>query len=198
MEAIKRREALRRTAWIMGGALSAGTIAGILDGCTPTPELTWVPSFFTEDQARLVMEISETILPETDTPGAKSLGVPGFIEKMIGSVYSQKLREEFMSGLAEFDGLCKAATGSKFLSLEEAERTSYLNKLNDEIKGKHYSRGDRETRPFFWRIKELTLVGYYTTEFGATKALQYLPIPVEYKGCIPLDEAGNGKTWATA
>ncbi len=196
MEQIKRREALRRTAWIMGGTLSIGTIAGILDGCTPTPELTWVPSFFTEDQARLVMEISETILPQTDTPGAKSLGVPAFIEKMVGNVYDQKTRDAFMEGLNGFDEACKGATGDAFLSFDESGKNAYLNTLNDQIKGIRFERGDY-SRPFFWRIKELTIVGYYTTEYGATQALQYAPIPVEYKGCIPLSETGNGKTWAT-
>lgn len=196
MEQIKRREALRRTAWIMGGTLGIGTIAGILDGCAPAPELTWVPSFFTEDQARLVMEISETILPETDTPGAKLLGVPAFIEKMVGTVYDQKTRDAFMEGLGVFDAGCKDATGDGFLSLDAAGRNMYLNTLNDQIKSKRFERGDY-SRPFFWRIKELTIVGYYTTEYGATKALQYVPIPVEYKGCIPLKETGNGKTWAT-
>lgn len=198
MEIIKRREALKRTAWIMGGALGVGTIAGILDGCTPTPELSWVPSFFTEDQARIVMQVAEGILPQTDTPGAKALGVPAFIEKMVSQVYDEKARTEFMEGLNAFNATCKQETGSEFLSLDEAEATAFLSSENDKIKGMKFLNGDSSNRTFFWRVKELTIVGYYTTEYGATQALQYLPVPVEYKGCIPLSEAGNGKTWATS
>lgn len=196
MEEINRREALRRAAWIMGGALSAPTIAGILNGCTPQPELTWQPSFFTEDQAKLVMEIAEGIIPETNTPGAKSLGVPQFIETMVSTVYNEKTRAEFVDGLTAFEATCKSEMGAAFVSLGNAEKEVFLKSQNDTIFGLKFVRGEKD-RPFFWRVKELTLVGYYTTEHGATKELQYVAIPVELKGCIPLSEAGNGKTWAT-
>jgi hypothetical protein len=44
--------------------------------------------------------------------------------------------------------------------------------------------------------KELTLLGFFTSEPGATQVLQYVPIPGSWHGCVPLSEAGNGKTWA--
>ena len=73
---IDRREALKRTAMLMGGALSSSAIAGVLQGCTAQPELNWQPKFLTEDQGRLVAEVAERIIPKTDTPGAKDAGVP--------------------------------------------------------------------------------------------------------------------------
>ncbi|MFH6984735.1 gluconate 2-dehydrogenase subunit 3 family protein [Marinoscillum luteum] len=191
MENIKRREALKRTAWIMGGVLSVPTVAGILNGCTPKPELTWTPTFFSEDQARLVMQIAEGILPETDTPGAKSLGVPGFIEEMVSVVYDQGAREAFIKGLEQFEADCNSQMGDSFIALAPEKQTEFLQKQNSELK--NWENG----RPFFWTIKELTIVGYYTTEYGATEALQYQAIPVEYHGCSPLSETGNGKVWAT-
>lgn len=195
MENIKRREAVRRVAWIMGGTLSAPTLAGILNGCTPKPELTWTPVFFTEDQARLVMEIAEAILPETNTKGAKSLGVPAFIEEMVSTVYPQNDREQFVEGLAAFDKACDAQMGDSFVALNPEKRKAFLTQKNDELIA---NRSKWETRStFFYRIKELTLIGYFTTEYGATEVLQYQAIPVEYKSCIPLSETGNGKTWAT-
>ncbi|MEQ8580160.1 MAG: gluconate 2-dehydrogenase subunit 3 family protein [Marinoscillum sp.] len=193
MENIKRREALRRTAWIMGGVLSVPTVAGILNGCTPKPELTWTPTFFSEDQARLVMQISEGILPETDTPGAKSLGVPGFIEEMVSVVYDQGAREWFVKGLDQFESDCKSQMGDSFIALAPEKQTEFLKTQNAGIKNLERGKG----RPFFWSIKELTIVGYYTTEYGTTEALQYQAIPVEYHGCSPLSETGNGKVWAT-
>lgn len=198
---IKRREALRRTAWIMGGALTAPTIAGILNGCTPNPELTWEPAFFSEDQARLVMEMAEAILPETDTPGAKALGVPGFIEEMISLCYNPAERTRFMEGLEAFDKECRTGYGDAFFAISKNDQLALLNKFNDEVKKAvgvrgSYGRMSGEAG-FFRRMKELTVVGYYTTEYGATQELQYQAVPVEYKSCIPLEEAGNGKTWAT-
>jgi gluconate 2-dehydrogenase gamma chain len=52
-------------------------------------------------------------------------------------------------------------------------------------------------RPFILMAKELTMLGFFTSEPGATQVLQYIAVPGSYKGCIPLSEAGNGKTWAT-
>ena len=49
-------------------------------------------------------------------------------------------------------------------------------------------------KPFFQRMKELTVTGYFTSEIGATKALEYLPIPGKFEGCIPLKP--NQKAWA--
>lgn len=196
MENIKRREALKRTAWVMGGVLSAPTIAGILNGCTPKPDLTWTPSFFNEDQARVVMQVAEGILPETGTPGAKTLGVPGFIEEMVSTVYDEGRRKQFMVGLTAFEKECKEKMGDGFVSLSAEKQAEFLKQKNDEIKGLYFKRGEYG-RPFFWMVKELTIVGYYTTEYGTTQALQYQAIPVEYKGCIPVSEAGNGKVWAT-
>lgn len=191
MEQIKRREALKRAAWIMGGTLSAPVLAGVLKGCTPKPELTWQPTFFDEKQARLVMQIAEGILPETDTPGAKALGVPGFIEEMVSKVFGPADRDEFMKGLADFDLACDQQMGDDFVSLNGEEQSDFLNQKNKEMQA-----GGDNTR-FFRTIKQLTVVGYCTTEVGATQVLQYQPIPVNYNGCVPIGEAGNGKTWAT-
>ncbi len=75
---IDRREALRKTALLMGAAVSASALTGILQGCKATPELTYTPVFFNADQATLVSEVADIIIPRTDTPGAKDAGVgPG-------------------------------------------------------------------------------------------------------------------------
>jgi hypothetical protein len=52
------------------------------------------------------------------------------------------------------------------------------------------------TRPFILMTKELTLLGFFTSQVGATQVLQYDPVPGAFHGCVPLAEAGNGKTWA--
>ena len=54
----------------------------------------------------------------------------------------------------------------------------------------------RRVRPFILTMKELTLLGFFSSAVGATQILQYLPVPGRFLSCIPLSEAGNGKTWA--
>ena len=201
MENIKRREALKRAAFLMGGAISAPTIFGVLKGCSPKPGLDWNPTFFTEAQALSITRIAELILPETDTPGAKSLGVPAFIEEMVSLCLKPADKTRFMEGLEKFEALCSKEYGKGFVELSKDVQMELLNGLNAKITKAEVIRdqpldlGGME--PFFWKIKELTIVGYYTSEYGATQALQYQPIPVEYNGCVPLEKAGNGKTWAT-
>jgi hypothetical protein len=71
----------------------------------------------------------------------------------------------------------------------------FVKKYNeDSVKASKEKPGPK---PFFLMAKELTLMGYFTSEEGATKVLQYEAVPGAYKGCIPLKEAGQGRTWAT-
>src|SRR5439155_1124549 len=82
---IDRREALRRAALLLGGVLAAPTIAGVLAGCEArsVPDGAWKPRALTPDQADLVATIADHILPETDTPGARAVGVHRFIDAML-------------------------------------------------------------------------------------------------------------------
>src|SRR5687768_3381096 len=98
-----RREAIKRTALALGFAVSAPAIMGVLKGCKPAPALTYSPEFFTEDQAGLISELSEIILPRTSTPGAKDVGVPGFIDGLLKTVYTKDEQDKFIKGLTAFN-----------------------------------------------------------------------------------------------
>ena len=190
--AIDRREALKRTALMMGGALSAPTLLSILQGCSATPEPNWKPAFFTQEQALNIMEMAETIMPATDTPGAKALGVPAFIEQMVNEVYLSADKIKFMKGLDTLISECEEKMGSSFYELAEEERYAFLNTKNEELKASLNS----PEKPFFWSLKELTLLGYFTTEVGCTQVLQHVLVPGRYDACAPLQEVGEGRTWA--
>lgn len=193
---IDRREALRKTALLMGAAVSATAIAGVMSGCKATPDLNYKPVFFNEDQARLVSELSDIILPKTDTPGAKEAGVPNFIDKMLQECYKKEDQDRFLTGLAAFDEDAKKTYGDSFIYCKPDDQLAFVKKHN-ETAVKASKENPKEPKPFFLMAKELTMLGYFTSEPGATQVLQYEPVPGAYKGCIPLKEAGNGKTWAT-
>ena len=190
-----RREALKRTALLLGGALSAPTIAGILNGCTAKHTIDWKPTFFTEGQGILISDLAEIIIPKTDTAGAKEVGVPGFIELMIKDVYNKEERDKFMNGLKAFDEDCKK-NGDSFIEMGSDEQAEYVTKIHAAAIADH-KKNPSNDMPFILRVKELTVAGYFTSEIGATKVLQYEAVPGAYHGCVPLAEAGNGKTWAT-
>lgn len=191
-----RREALRRTAWIMGGVISAPAIMGVLKGCTAKPTIDWKPVFVSEDQGILIGQVADIIIPKTDTPGAKEVGVPGFIDLMLKDVYTKEEQDKYLASLKAFNEAAEKEHGDPFIELSPETQTAFVKKLHEEVV-KDYSDKAPAYRPFIMTTKELTMLGFFTSEVGATQVLQYVAVPGSYKGCLPLSEAGNGKTWAT-
>ena len=192
-----RREAIRRTALLMGGAVSAPAIMGVLKGCTARPGIDWKPEFLSEDQASVVTQVSEIIIPRTDTPGAKDVGVPSFIDQMVKEVYAEEDQKWFTDGLTAFNEAAKKEYSDDFADLDEEDQEAFVRKVHDEAINAEKTTDPAPRRPFILMMKELTMLGFFTSEPGATQVLQYVAVPGAYKGCIPLSEAGDGRTWAT-
>jgi hypothetical protein len=200
---MNRREAIQRTALALGYTIAAPLAAAVLNGCKAKPELAFKPVFFDEDQGRLVSAIAETILPRTTTPGAIDAGVPGFIDDMLATVYSSGQQTNFKNGLAEFAKEAKSDLGDNFVDVSPEQQLAFIKKKNTEaLQGGGGSQsegwwaaGMANSKPFFLEMKELTVLGFFTSEAGATMVLQYKQVPGPFKGCVPLDEVG--KAWAT-
>ncbi len=173
----------------MGGVVFAPTMLGVLKGCSPSTG-RWRPELFTASQAALVTALSDTIIPATDTKGAADVGVPGFIESMVKDVYSEEQRTSFLDGLERFDEKCREQTGSAFASLDAGAQTEFANTENRLAIENEAEEGPQ----FFLVFKELTMVGYFRTEEGATRVLRYEDIPGIYQGCIPFEDVG--RTWS--
>lgn len=193
---MNRREALQRAGMVLGYAVSIPTLVSVLESCKAKPELAFEPTFFKPEQASLIAEVSEIIIPRTDTPGAKDAGVPKFIDILVRDCYKKEDQENFLKGLDEFDKGAKEAYGDAFLDLDAEQQVEYVTKVHEKMiaETKDVDMRDKP-RPFMHVMKELTVVGFFTSEPGATQVLQYVAVPGAYKGCIPLSEAG--KTWAT-
>jgi len=200
---MNRREAIQRTALALGYAISAPALAGVLKGCKAAPELSYKPAFFTEDQARTVAEMAEIIIPKTSTPGAKDVGVPGFIDSMLNEVYEKSDQDSFLEGLAAFEEDAKKTHGNAFFDCKPEDQVALFRKHHDEAlaaaKGGGstgwWNAGAAADKPFVLKVKELTLLGFFTSEPGATQVLQYNQVPGPFQGCVPL--ADVGKAWAT-
>lgn len=198
-----RREAIKKTALTLGFAISAPAIMGVLKGCKPDSKLPFSPQFFTDHQARLISELSEIILPRTSTPGAKDVGVPGFIDDLIHSVFQKDEQEKFINGLTEFDEDARQTYGDSFVELDNEKQIALVKKHHDKAlanttdsgaKG-WWNAGSGDEKPFILKVKELTILGFFTSKVGATEVLQYNPVPGPFKGCVPLAQVG--KAWAT-
>lgn len=186
----------------MGGVVSAPALISILEGCKSATDATGAPFTLNPDQLSLVSEIAEVIIPKTDTPGAKDAGVGPFIEVMIKDCYSQLQGEHFVKGLAQVQEESQKL-GSDFISLNaeqkievlktleaaaSTEREAAKSKVIDSETGIEKQEKAETPAPFFDIMKSLTLFGYFTSEAGATKALDFVAIPGRYEGCIPLKE----------
>lgn len=200
---MNRREAIQRTMLALGYAISAPALMGVLNGCKAKPELAYTPDFFNRDQALLISELSEIIIPKTDTPGAKDAGVPGFIDSMLKEVYSKEQQDEFLKDIAAFDDDAKKAFGDSFAMCSQDNKVALVKKHHDaalaESKGGGstgwWNAGTGAKRPFILTMKEVTLLGFFTSKQGATEVLQYNPVPGPFQGCVDLEKIG--KAWAT-
>ncbi len=175
---MNRREAVQRLTLLMGGALSAPLMAGIAGEKLNTgPSLT-----VSAQQEALLAEIADIIIPTTDTPGAKAAGVEKFIVRVMKDCYELEDQKKFYDGLEKLNADSKEIYGKGFTELD-------TEKKNEMVK-----RSTTYDKPFFQQMKSLTVTGYFTSETGATQALDYLPVPGRFEGCIPLKE--NQKCWA--
>jgi len=202
-----RRDAIARVALIMGGAVIGAEF--FLSGCKPTA--SQVNDLFDSGQVAFLNEVADTILPTTGSPGAKAANVGQFMAVMVRDCYEPKDQKIFLEGLGKLDDASRKKFNAKFLDLTAAQRTDMLVALDKEQKdyyAKAYEKmsaeiakhkGDDDYVPnipnhYYRMIKELTLLGYFTSEVGATKALRYMETPGRYDGCIPYKK--GDKAWA--
>ena len=169
-----RREAIKRTSLLLGGAISSSAIAGVLSGCQVNNAVDWTPTFLDHEQAKMVEAIADCILPTTDTPGALDVGVPAFVDLMLKEVYSQAEQQNFTVGMTALEATCEEQHKKKFLSCNQQEQTALLTQQEKAAGGAGFIR----------MIKELTLLGYFTSEPVMTNLLNYNPVPGKYEGCV--------------
>jgi len=228
-DAIDRREAIRRAAMLLGGALSASTVAAAVAACerASAPAGVWKPRAFDLHDADLVAAIAEHILPQTDTPGARAAQVDRFIDSVVADYHTPAERDAFIAGLRDVDARAREEHGAAFLDCDAARQHALLAAMDrDAFPRDHGGRAgaadvSRETerggggipaiatarsdtqrkaasskspRPFMRTMKELTVVGYYTSELGAKQELRYARVPGRFDGCVPL--SASDRAWA--
>ncbi|MEM1095454.1 MAG: gluconate 2-dehydrogenase subunit 3 family protein [Bacteroidota bacterium] len=183
---INRRAALKRLALLTGGALSASTVAAIMSGCQPRADgaAAWQPRVLQGDQVETLATAADLIIPPTDTPGARAAGVHEYIDMMLADFHDATYRAEFIAGVDGIEATAQATHGVAFTALEEADQVALLSAMES-------------AEDAFWAmLKGQVIVGYYTSELGATQELQHRRVPGQFMGCIPIADAGNGRTWA--
>lgn len=188
---MNRREAIGRVALIMGGTLVGAEF--LLSGCRP--HNTTVADLFDQDHVAFLDEIADTILPDTkSSPGAKAAKVGPFMAVMVRDCYWPADQDVFLKGIGKVDEASNKKFSKKFMDLDATQKTALLTDLDKEQKEYSKTKKPKDPNHYFRMMKELTLLGYFTSEVGCTKALRYVPVPGRYDGCIPYKK--GDKAWA--
>jgi hypothetical protein len=154
-------------------------------------------------QDATVTAMAELIIPQTETPGAKAVRVNEFIDLILTEWYDDEDRTKFLEGLANVDTQARDLFGKDFVDCPAAQQKQLLTALDEQLTEKRQAdifsshRRRREllaNNDFFYALKQLTLVGYFTSEEGAKQALHYEVIPSKHIQCAPLEEAEVAKT----
>jgi hypothetical protein len=128
---VTRREAIARAAYILGGVISAPTLAGVLAGCERrAPEAASAAKALSSDQKELIATLSDHIIPPTDTPGASAAGVQDFMDVMMAEYYPPEERTRFVNGLARVDERSKKAYGKPFTQLPQDQQLEVVKAFN--------------------------------------------------------------------
>ena len=191
---MKRREALKNVSLFVSGTLAIPTGSILLNSCSnPSKELEWNPKYLNNEEAFFLSELANTIIPNTEFPGALAVGVPLEIETYVFNVLVKKNISKFRDGLKKLNDFLKnnsSKSSKPFFESNLLEKTKMLNSIQ---KNKN-----SEIRIIYMSLKSSVITSYFNSEIGATKVLKYNGPSVvlgSYKGCVPFDEIG--KTWAT-
>jgi len=209
---MERREAVKYISILLGATLVGAD--SFLTGCKSS---TGKPGEWSQDDVAYLDEIADTILPRTSTPGAKDAKVGQFMTVMVNDCYEEGDQKTFREGMDMLNEASKKKYSNGFMNISPEQRKELLISLDKEAKdyqgkvndfngkedkkereelakGNMKYQKQRMSPHYFSLMKQLTLLGYFTSEPGATKALRYNPVPGKYEGCIPYKK--GDKAWA--
>jgi hypothetical protein len=196
---MNRREILRYTALITGGAVSASFTGAFLAGCSkssPDPKMATsaqnvadlpILHFFTPEQFLSVTLLADTILPRTDSPSATDVKAHHMIDAMLGQVFNENYTGSFKNGWLALQRYLDQHNFTQQEHEQQVERLLALELAEDAALA--------PARKVLVEFKQMLIAYYLSTEEIGEKFLNYLPIPVTYQPCISVNDVNN-KAWA--
>ena len=186
---INRREAIKQVTVLLGGVALTGS--GLITAVERAHARAARPraqvGAFTAQEIALLDEVADTILPETKTPGAKAAHVGAFMALMVTDTYEPRDQTIFRDGM-------RTLSDAGFMTATPAQRLARLEQLDREQKAYMDARERGAPAHYFRLMKELTLLGYFTSEIGCTQAMRYEESPGRFEPCVPYNPGET--TWA--
>lgn len=200
-----RREAIRRVSVLLGGVAFVGG-SQLLTACAgdrapaadstkaAAPAPAPIGEFSVADQQYLD-EVADTILPTTaKSPGAKAAATGPFMALMVTDTYTPEDQKIFRDGMTKLEEACKATCSTGFMQATPEQRTALLTQLDREQHDFQKTRKPGEPQHYFRMMKELALLGFFTSEIGYTQAMRYKETPGKYEPCLPYTKGET--SWA--
>lgn len=208
---MNRRTALKNLTLSLGYTVTAPTIFSILSSCNAEAE-TWTPLFLSPEEQHIVTHLVDIIIPKSDTPGALDVNIPQFIDLIFNEVESDENQSLFKTGSGVFSKAFttqfnrEAAEGKKedfekllitYFNLSEEETELLFETQNTDAKAiPSETMDDYTLYKFLLAVRHYSILGYCTSEKIGKEVTAYDPVPGVYKGCIPVEEATQGKVWS--
>jgi hypothetical protein len=188
---MRRRKAIQNLGLLFGGVLAGGA-GWEWWSLSKRPAMELL-----QGNLALLDDLADTLIPSTDTPGAKAAGVGALIFVMVRDCTDRKTRNNFTEGLQDLIDKAKSTYGKPFGECTAAQREALLDSFGNAgqagLLGKVRKRLTGDS--FYTTLKKYTVLGYCTSKPGATEAMRYDYIPGRYVGSVPL-EPGQ-RSWST-
>jgi hypothetical protein len=154
-------------------------------------------------QNATVVVLTDLIIPETDTPGAKAARVNEFIDVILTEWATEAERLNFLAGLSGVDKQSQELFGKAFIDATPPQQVTLLRAMDDYAtteRGEYHAKHgntvpelDAHLKGNFYDVfRGITLHGYYTSEIGFTQELKLQIIPGAHHGCEKLGPGVGG------
>ena len=177
-----RREAIIHMAMLMGSSVVGSRLLARNFGLSGEHD-----TIFSANEVALLNLMGDTILPETDVPGAGAVEIGTFVTMMLSDCYAPEVQSKFREDVRDWEARYQSAHGQAFMEGSPADRTEFLNQLDHE----QYDSAEHSFRI----LKDLTILGYFTSEIGCTQALRFKEVPGSYDGNVPYRK--GDRAWFT-
>ncbi|PWT74537.1 MAG: hypothetical protein C5B59_10990 [Bacteroidetes bacterium] len=132
------------------------------------------------DDEELMAELTETIIPKTDMPGAKDLSSHLFVLMMVDDCLSTNDQTKFMKGMEQFQSYSAKRLGKSFVESGPSERKTWVS----EVEAKKNL--PEELLSFYSHTKRLTIQSFLSSKYYLTNVQVYELVPSRFHGCVPV------------
>lgn len=135
------------------------------------------------NEEELLSGLGETIIPKTNTPGARDISAHLFALTMIDDCFPPDDQHKFQKGLHEFESLARKKFENSFTKCTPSERMELLQAIENK------NDIPPNTAFFYNTMKRLTIQAFTSSEYYLTKVQVYKLVPGKFYGCVPVKKA---------